>query len=116
MGTNYYLVKNGPTCADPVHIGKSSYGWLFCFQETHACNAYEVSWHTWTQVKAELKRLTVDCTDYVIIDEYDRVISYDDFVALVESIQNDPESQNPRNFRDGCKNIDGYRFYGDDFW
>ena len=118
MGTNYYLVKNGPTCSGPVHIGKSSYGWLFCFQDQdfHADNDYEVSWHTWAQVKAALKRMTVDSTDYVIIDEYDRVVSYDDFLDLVVSIQNDPESKNRDNFRYGCKNIDGYRFRAGDFW
>lgn len=118
MGTNYYLVKNGPTCSAAVHIGKSSFGWLFCFQDQDftADNDYEVSWHTWPQVKAELKRMTVDNTDYVIIDEYDRVVSYDGFIELVESIQNDPESKNRDNFRHGCKNIDGYRFCAGDFW
>jgi hypothetical protein len=33
MGTNYYAVKNGPTIQELVHIGKSSAGWLFNFQQ-----------------------------------------------------------------------------------
>ena len=31
MGTNYYAVKNKPTVSSPIHIGKSSMGWKFCF-------------------------------------------------------------------------------------
>lgn len=33
MGTNYYAVKNRPTVCSPIHIGKSSSGWLFLFHE-----------------------------------------------------------------------------------
>lgn len=33
MGTNYYAVRNKPTVESPHHIGKSSAGWLFNFQE-----------------------------------------------------------------------------------
>ena len=33
MGTNYYVVRDRPSQMEPVHIGKSSIGWLFGFQD-----------------------------------------------------------------------------------
>ena len=118
MSTNYYLCKNGPTTNEPIHIGKSSYGWLFCFQsQNHPYDEPGVVWNTYNQVKAELKRMTVDSTNYVIIDEYDSIISYDDFIKLVDEIQADPDNQeNPDNFSYDTRNVDGYRFTDGDFW
>jgi len=103
MGTNYYAVRTRPTTAEPIHIGKSSIGWLFLFQT-------QIVWNTWNQVKEWLKANTLDKKDYVIIDEDDDIISYHDFVKLVEEKQKDPNCQtNPHNF-EYCKNVDGYRF------
>jgi len=103
MGTNYYVVRTRPTTAEPIHIGKSSIGWLFLFQT-------QIVWNTWNQVKEWLKANTLDKKDYVIIDEDDDIISYHDFVKLVEEKQKDPNCQtNPHNF-EYCKNVDGYRF------
>ena len=59
MGTNYYLVKNGPTVNEPIHIGKSSMGWLFCFQsQKETWHEPPIVWNTYNQVKDTLKRLT----------------------------------------------------------
>ena len=115
MGTNYYLVKNAPSIQEPVHIGKSSAGWLFSFetQEDPWWGNPKVEWHTYNQVKDTLKRLTVDSNEYVIMNEYDDIVSYNDFIALVDRKQNDELCQsNPDNF-EYSTNIDGYRFqYG----
>lgn len=111
MGTNYYVVRNGPTVQDPIHIGKCSAGWLFLFQSHHD-TWYDppVVWESWPKVKEWLKRNTVDSSNYVIIDEYDRVMGYDDFVEMVEERQEDEFCKsNPDNFTH-CRNVDGYRF------
>jgi len=103
MGTNYYAVRTRPTTAEPIHIGKSSIGWLFLFQT-------QIVWNTWNQVKEWLKANTLDKKDYVIIDEYDEIISYHDFVKLVEEKQKDPNCRNNSHNFEYCKNVDGYRF------
>ena len=104
MGMNYYVVKKRPTCREPIPIGKSSYGWLFNFQD----NEY---WHTYPQVKQWLKdNTTKEDSEYVIIDEEDRIVTYEEFIQKVEDKQNDPKNlANPDNFT-YAKNIDGYRF------
>lgn len=117
MGTNYYLVKNKPsTCGVVAHIGKNSFGWLFNFQTMKPCYDYPgIFWYTYPQVKEVLKRTTVDSTDYIIMNEYDEVVSYDDFVDLVDTKQSDEHCQsNPDNFK-YSSNIDGYRFTDEDF-
>jgi hypothetical protein len=85
MGTNYYVVRTRPTIQEPVHIGKSSAGWLFHFQ-TQNEKWYDppIVWNTFNQVKDWLKKYTVDSKEYVIIDEYDRIISLDEFLEMVE--------------------------------
>lgn len=104
MGTNYYAVKKKPTVTEPIHIGKSSCGWLFNFQD----NEY---WHTYPQVKQWLKENVVsEQGEYVILDEYDEIVTYDELIDLIDTKQNDPKNlANPDNFS-YCRNIDGYRF------
>lgn len=116
MGTNYYLVKNGPTVNKPIHIGKSSMGWLFCFQsQKDTWHEPPIVWNTYNQVKDTLKRLTVDSTDFVIMNEYDEVVSFDDFFGLVDKKQADKRNlENPDNFT-YSRNVDGYRFSDGDF-
>ena len=105
MGTNYYAVKNVPTtfeCEWRIHIGKSSAGWLFLFQD---CEYF----HTYPQVVKWLDD-NVRSGNYVLMNEYDEVISVDDFIELVQKKQNDLHCRNnPDNF-EYCRNIDGYRF------
>lgn len=116
MGTNYFAVRNRPTISSPIHIGKSSVGWLFLFQEQNKpWNDPPVVWNTYEQVKDWLRKHTVDSTDYVIIDEYEDVIYFMEFVNLVESKQKDEFCKNnPDNFSD-CRNVNGYRFTDEDF-
>ena len=114
MGTNYYVVKNGPSCQDPIHIGKSSIGWMFNFQrQNEKWNEPPIVWNTFNQVKDWLKKYTVDSTDYVIIDEYDEIISYDDFIEMVE-LKQERDKANPDNFS-YSDNVDGYRFTDREF-
>lgn len=117
MGTNYYVVKRKPTIEEPVHIGKSSGGWLFCFQEQNLnWRDIPIEWHTYKQVKDWLQKYTTGKNSpYVILDEYDTIINYKDFIELVDNKQNDPRIlSNPDNFT-YSKNVDGYRFTNNDF-
>ena len=116
MGTNYYAVKNRPTTGQPLHIGKSSAGWLFCFHQIEdTWNDPPVIWNTYNQVKDWLKKNTVESDNYVIMNEYDEIIPYDEFVAMVDRKQTDEHCRsNKDNFR-YCKNVDGYRFDDRDF-
>ena len=53
MGTNYYAVKKRPTIREPLHIGKSSAGWKFLFQEVNKYNSFDwdLEIHTFEQMK-----------------------------------------------------------------
>lgn len=118
MGTNYYAVKRKPTISEPIHIGKSSVGWLFLFQYQNERMWDEIPcvWNNYDQVKEWLKKYTVgENAPYVIINEYDEIISYDDFIDLVDTKQKEERNQkNPDNF-EYCDNVDGYRFAKGDF-
>lgn len=104
MGMNYYCVKKTPSCREPIHIGKSSFGWLFLFND----NEY---WHTYPQVKTWLQENVVaEDGEYVIIDEEDKIITYEELINKIDEKQKDPRNlSNPDNFSN-AKNIDGYRF------
>lgn len=112
MGTNYYAVRTRPTTDYPIHIGKSSYGWKFLFQTHHEnWNEPPVVWSTFDQVYEWLYKYTVESGSYVIIDECDTVISFEDFIEMVEDKQSE---ENPDNFKYN-KNVNGYRFADGEF-
>lgn len=118
MGTNYYAVRRKPTLEEPIHIGKSSGGWLFCFQEQKInWGKYHCEWHTYNQVKAWLKEHTTgENPPYTILNEYDEELTFDEFIKIVDDKQKDPHClSNPENFNFTTKNIDGYRFTEGDF-
>lgn len=107
MGTNYYAVRNRPTTREPIHIGKSSWGWKFLFQaHNETWEEPPVVWNTYEQVIDWLKKYTVDTQEFVIIDEYDRIVSYADFIEMVKDKQG---ANNPDDFRYN-KNVNGFRF------
>ena len=109
MGTNYYVVPNRPSIEEPIHIGKSSMGWMFLFQDANEpYRDIPIIWHSYWEVEDWLYRYTVECEQYVIIDEYDEIISFDDFIKMVEYKQ-EQFKNNPDNFTH-CRNVDGYRF------
>ena len=112
MGTNYFVQKNKPTVHEPIHIGKSSIGWLFLFhREEDTWNDPPIVWNNYEQVKAWLKANTVDSSNYVIINEYDEIVPYNEFIAMVEWKQQDEQCRNnPDNFSYHTDHVNGYRF------
>lgn len=112
MGTNYYAVSTKPTVMPPIHIGKSSYGWKFCFHEIG-------SFENWVDEKAictfpQMKKFLEDnikAEKIVLMNEYDEVVDLDLFLNMVAEKQ---KNNNEDNFR-YCKNIDGYRFESGEF-
>lgn len=112
MGTNYYLVENKLTTHEPLHIGKASYGWKFCF---HDCNEYE-SWpwnvelHTFKQWEDFINR-QVTLRKAIIMNEYDEIVDKEDFFNMVLEKQ---KINNPDDFT-YSKNVDGYRFEEGEF-
>lgn len=104
MGTNYYAKKKKPRIVriyDEIHLGKSSAGWRFAFQETDEIKSYPQF----------LKWLEDNKKDYNIVDEYGKKITIEKLVSLIEAKQG---NDNPDNFVYD-KNINGYRFSEDDF-
>ncbi len=99
MGTNYYVAKNRCECCNrydvEIHIGKSSIGWAFSF---HGYPYMNLS--SWKQYKEYLKNQT-------IVDEYNTVIAYDDFVEMIETYKS-PDYVNPQNNNKNlCHNTEG---------
>ena len=116
MGTNYYVVRNRPTIESPIHIGKSSAGWLFNFQsQNEKWHDPPIVWNTYNQVIDWLKTYTVEKKEYAIINECDEVLSLDDFIEIIQFKQNDEFcNRNKDNFT-YSKNVDGYRFTDGEF-
>ena len=114
MGTNYYVIPNRPSVMEPIHIGKSSMGWMFLFHDVdEPYRDVPVVWHTYEEVKNWLYKHTVKRKQYVIMNEYDEIVSFDDFIEMVERKQ-EQDKDNPDNFT-YCRNVDGYRFEEGEF-
>ena len=109
MGTNYYAVRKKPSLYNrEIHLGKSSIGWLFLFQEQDDI-------HTFPQFCKWLEN-NVDTGEWVLFNEYNEEVSKEYLLNVIESTQKNPRCRdNPDNFKYGCKNVDGYRFDMRDF-
>ena len=109
MGTNYYLCKNRPSVSSGLHIGKASAGWRFLF---HKPSIWETDkpLNTFEQWRDYLKETTESCT-HVIINEYDKIVSLEDFLKLVEEKQ----KENSKDMFEYCENVNGYRFSSGEF-
>lgn len=123
MSTNYYAVreiKSGKLCPhcgkvivevvdrEDIHIGCSSVGWLFAFQET----AYYDDFPSFLDfIDKEIR------TGHMHIeDEYGEYIDPDEFIAMIHEMQCDPYNlRNKENYSYGFENRSGYRFLKDDF-
>ena len=118
MGTNYYVVPNRPSTRGAVaHIGKSSYGWLFLFHaENNQWNDDPIVWNSYDEVMKWLEDYTGGMSPkYLIMDEYDLVVTFKAFKNMVDEMQQDVNRlKNPDNFR-YCKNVNGYRFDDGEF-
>lgn len=114
MGTNYYVVPNRPSIEEPIHIGKSSMGWMFLFHDVNEpYGDVPIVWHSYEEVKNWLYKYTVDYKTYVILDEYDEIVSFDELIDLIERKQK-RFKDNPDNFAH-CRNVNGYRFEEGEF-
>ena len=109
MGTNYYLVKNRPSTDSGLHIGKSSFGWRFLFHKPPICETGKPL-NTFEQWRDYLKE-TTESGNYVILNEYDEVVSLDDFLKMVANKQN----ENKPDMFEYCENVNGYRFASGEF-
>lgn len=94
MGTNYYAVtKYCQHCkrGNPIHIGKSSVGWMFVF------HGYPDPWDE-VQIRswAEWKYCLLNEADH-IEDEYGKLVSFADFKKVVENRHNPSGLKIPAN-------------------
>ena len=112
MGTDYYVVRNRPSIEDAIRIGKADDGWKFLFCEVHVECDPPIVWEKFEDVRDWLKKYTVDSKDYVIMDDCDMIVSYDELMDIIATQQ---LTDNPDDFR-FCKNVGGYRFTKKDFW
>ena len=109
MGTNYYLVKNKPSTDSGLHIGKSSLGWRFLFHKPPIWET-DKPLNTFEQWRDYLKE-TTESGNYVILNEYDEIVSLDDFLKMVANKQN----ENKPDMFEYCENVNGYRFSSGEF-
>ncbi len=89
MGTNYFARNKKDICkccghskAEPLHIGKSSYGWTFNFRGY--TESYDDKIESISDWKAYLAQNHI-----IIKDEYDDEISYKDFFKMIYDKQKD---------------------------
>jgi len=101
---------------EQIHIGKSSGGWLFCFQSQHTkINDVPVIWNSYDDVKNWLEKYVTEDNTFVILDEYGKKLTVKKFINLVDTIQKNKKNlENPDNFR-YSRNVKGYRFSDGDF-
>lgn len=105
MGTNYYgrlkkPIKRVVKDYQEFHIGKSSYGWKFCFQKSEYFKDFK-----------EFKKWLKD-DNFEVIDEYGKKQNKEEFLQFIL------EKQNERNNQwdyDDTENIDGFNFADYDF-
>jgi len=116
MGTNYYVARTKATLESPIHIGKASAGWLFLFQtQNEIWHDPPIVWNTYEQVKEWLRKNVVESGEYAIVDEYDCIVTYDEFCERVNWRQNDEHCLSNKDNFVYARNVDGYRFSDDDF-
>ena len=106
MGTNYYgrlkkPIKRIIKDYKEFHIGKSSYGWKFCFQKSEYFKNFE-----------EFKKWLED-DNYVIFDEYDRKVDKQEFLQMILDKQKEENRQT--DYDSYTQNIDGFEFSDYDF-
>lgn len=110
MGTNYYVVPKKPTISNALHIGKSSAGWRFLFQEVNP-GMYDFDYDLEIHSYEDWVNFLKDNDDILILNEYDEVVSVDELLKVIEDKQ---KIDNICNFK-YCENVNGYRFTSDDF-
>ena len=138
MGTNYYAKLNieksitdalyiSPIAKMAVerfnlHIGKSSAGWKFLFQEQEIYDYIEHSREPYYLDSYKKWKNFLERNDIEIYDEYNKLIDKDSFFKLVEDKQKEvhPNQEDLDRYPPGCqtmeyKDEEGYRFDKGDF-
>ncbi len=106
MSTNYYVMKNKVSLYPPaIHIGKSSLGHKFLFRG-YLGDAEGLDNEKLNISSIEDWKKYLDNNKLVILDEYDELISYEDFFNMVERFQLE---ENEDDFKYNG-NVEGYRF------
>lgn len=106
MGTNYYAIKNKISLRpSSVHIGKSSLGHKFLFRG-YSGEELGIDYEKLNISSVEDWKKYLYDNELVILDEYDELISYDDFFDMVERMQLE---ENDEDFKYNG-NVNGYRF------
>ena len=90
------------------HIGKSSFGWKFCFEAQYIDDQKIDSFQDW--------KMKILSPFYSVYDEYDREVPKEQFLALVDNHQNEPHSMSKEypdygHFTDD----EGYEFTWNEF-
>lgn len=122
MGTNYYLRYSDKVFENAtdfflrkkdeiqenstIHIGKSSCGWRFMFQELTIGEEVINTFAQWEKL--------INQDDYEIIDEYGRIRDKFEFFTLVENKQNE-ECHLDYGYYGQYLSKDGYDFSDSDF-
>lgn len=136
MGTNYYIRYNICDCCDryeEFHIGKSSYGWQFSFQEINSGNEINLkdldpktmlldaddyvelkSFQDW---KSFIEKYVIDFETAKIYDEYDEEIEPQTFFDMVRDKQTTENKNHTVEVNDEYSYLDseGYSFSKGDF-
>lgn len=107
MSTNYYAIKNKVSLyPSAIHIGKSSLGHKFLFRGYLSGDEEGLDSEKLNIASIEDWKKYLDNKELVILDEYDRLISYEEFFDMIERMQ---LNENEDDFKYNG-NIDGYRF------
>ena len=106
MGTNYYTkIKECECCGrfEEIHLGKSSCGWKFSFQYNDG-----KYYKNFDEMKSWLK-------DKVIKDEYNRIITLEEFFLMIKDKQKETNSHADKYKSERDFVIDGYSFTNCEF-
>jgi hypothetical protein len=109
MGTNYYYeTKPCESCGhnESLHMGKCSGGWAFLFRgyrPDEDCSGPRIeSLQDWLKF--------MEGTPGKLVDEYDRELSVEDFVAMVRG------KQGEKSHGDGWVDAEGFEFWDREFF
>ena len=111
MGTNYYLrydLCNSCSRYNELHIGKNSFGWKFVFQVDEENEL--VTYDRWVDfLKSEVERGSK------IVDEYNKEISLEDFIGIVEEKQKDIKNKDHVDYNGNYLDVRSYNFCKNEF-
>jgi len=106
MGTNYYLYEK--ESRERYHICKLSVGWKPLFQAQRVGGVKVVSFQDWLRLLKEKEAM--------IIDEYDREIEVEEFLAEVQRRQQEaPQSHLSEEAEEVIRDSEGYEFTEKEF-